>query len=254
MERAMPAAARARPARPRRLLVLGRDDSHPPVPYAARALEILGRKTGAFEAVVTSDGSSLEPGSIEAFDGVLVNNWHGWSPFAGAGKERDALRRKALLDFVAGGKGIAGIHAAAVGLDDWPEYGEMLGGKYAALPWFEAAVRVEDPSHPVVAAFGRKSFRIADEIYELRAPYSRDRVRVLLSVDTGLTTGEKSTKYGKPVRTDGDYGLSWVKRHGEGRVFSCALGHASETYWNRLRLSPLSVAAIFQKSTRKHDP
>lgn len=251
MTAAMPPKPAAAPARPRKLLVLGHNAWHAPVPYAAKALEIMARKTGAFEAVVTDDGAYLEPEKLAEFDAVLVNNWHGWNPFLGVAprefgalsfekkeelKRQEARRRRALLDFVSGGKGLVGIHAATVGLNDWKEWGEMIGGRYQALPWMDARVRVEDPSHPLCAVFKGETFRIEDEIYELRAPYSRETVRVLLSVEPADAAREKSTKYGKPVRTDSDYPLSWVKSHGKGRVFYCALGHFSETYWNPLML------------------
>jgi hypothetical protein len=236
MEDAMPDRATALPARPRRLLVVGHEPAHAPVPYCARALEIMGRATGAFEAVVTDDGSFFEPQKLAGFDAVVVNNWHGWNPFRAGDAPRESARKKALLDFVSEGKGLVGIHAAAVGLNEWKEYGEMLGGKYAALPWMDALVRVEDPSHPLTSAFQGRSFRIADEIYELKEPYARDKVRVLLSVDPSEVGRDKSVRYGKPLRTDGDYPLSWVKAHGKGRVFYCALGHFNETYWNPLLL------------------
>lgn len=246
MEAAMPPAHPV--AKPFRLLVMGSDPWHDPVPYCSKALEIMGRKTGFFAPAITDDGSHFEPERLKEFDVVVVNSWHGFDPFLGATrkefealpaerkgalKEQEARRRKALLDFVAGGKGLVGIHAATVGLADWKEYHEMIGGRYVALPYLEAAVKVDDPGHPVNAAFGGKGFRLADEFYELQAPYSRETLRVLLSVDTEAMKGvEKVTKYGKPVRTDGDYGLSWVKAHGKGRVFYSALGHFSETYWN----------------------
>ena len=245
---ALPAKSTAAPARPRKLLVVGSNPWHEPVPYCAKAMELLAAKTGAFEATVTDDGAFFEPERLAGFDAVLVNSWHGFDPFLGVPKkdfellpaekkaalrEQEARRRKSFLDFVAGGKGLAGIHAATVGLYDWKEYYEMIGGRYVALPYLEAEVRIDDPAHPLTAVFGGKGFRLADEFYELQAPYDRSKLRVLLSVDTEKMKGvEKVTKYGKPVRTDGDYGLSWVKSHGKGRVFYCALGHAPETYWN----------------------
>ena len=248
IEAAMSARPAAAPKKPRKLLVLGHNAYHDPVPYAALALEIMARKTGAFEVVVTDDGSYLEPDKLVEFDALFANNWHGFDPFLGVSrrefgrlpaerkedlKKQQARRRKSLLDFVRGGKGLAGVHASTVGLNDWKEWAEMIGGRYAALPWMEADVRIVDPGHPVNAAFEGEGFVIQDEIYELRAPYSRDRVRLLLAVDwERMSHIPKATRYGKPARTDGDYGLSWVKRYGEGRVFYCALGHFTETYWN----------------------
>ena len=248
---AMPTKPIAPPVRARKILVVGQNASHAPVPFAATALQIMGEKTGAFEAVVTEDGSMFEPEKLQQFDAVVINNWHGFNPFLQvtaaeflklpdawktAMRRRETTLRQSLLEFVAGGKGVVGLHAATVGLDDWKEYSDMIGGKYAALPWTNAILQVEEPAHPLCAGFHGRYFSIADEIYELKSPYSRDHVRVLLSVDSFQTTAPKSSQYGKPVRTDNDYGLSWVKTHGKGRVFYCALGHFSETYWNPIML------------------
>jgi hypothetical protein len=224
---AAPSAPPAKPLKPRKLLVLGHRPSHFPVAFCEEAMKALAKKTGAFEATVTDDKSYLDPDKLPAFDAILINNWHGWDPF----KPDVPKRRKTLLDFVAGGKGLAGIHAAAMGLNDWPEWGELIGGRYQALPYFEAEVKVSDPASPLTAPFGGKGFRIADEFYELRAPYDRAKVRLLLEVDVEKMKGvPKSTKYGKLLRTDDDYGLAWTKEYGKGRVYYCALGHYETTY------------------------
>src|SRR5687768_15053924 len=150
-----------------KVLVLGHRPSHYPVAFCEAAMVALAKKTGAFEAVISDDPAALD--RLGDYDALLVNNWHGWDPFKGKPE-----RRQALLDFVAGGKGLAGIHAAAVGLNDWPAWGELIGARYQALPYFEAEVAVVE--HPLTAAFGGKGFRLADEFYELKAPYDRSKL------------------------------------------------------------------------------
>lgn len=61
-----------------------------------------------------------------------------------------------------------------------------------------------------------------DEFYHFlpTGPYSREKLRVLLAVDT-----ERSETSNEGIRPDRDYGLSWIKRVGKGRVFYIALGH-----------------------------
>jgi type 1 glutamine amidotransferase len=249
MTAAVPDRPQAAPRQPRRLLVLGDAAFHEPVPYCERALKIMAEKTGAFEAVVSAEGAWLEPDRLNTFDAIVINNWHGFNPFVpvprrqflDAPEERqaeyrkvEARRRQSLLDFVWGGRGLVGIHGATVGYNSWKEWGDMIGAYYQAVLYYEAAVRVDDPAHPVNAAFGGRGFRIADEFYEFRAPYSRDKLRVLLSIDMRRMAGvEKVRKFGRPMRTDDDYAVSWVKSYGKGRVFVCALGHFSEVYWNR---------------------
>ena len=53
IEAAIPAKAVAKPAKPRKLLVFRRSKGHvhTAIPYGAKAIELMGRKTGAFEAV-----------------------------------------------------------------------------------------------------------------------------------------------------------------------------------------------------------
>lgn len=224
MTAAAPEEASARPARPRRLLVftLCRGFKHGSIPHGAKALEIMGRKTGAYEAVVSDDVSMFRPENLRRFDAVCMNNTTG-DLF-----KEDELKRS-LLDFVKNGKGIIGIHAATDCFYNWREYGEMMGGYFSGHPWNEkVTVKLDDPDHPLCAAFGGRSFEIADEIYQFRDPYSRDALRVLLSLDVTRTNMNK----GGIRRTDNDFAVSWVRSYGKGRVFYCSLGHRNDIFWN----------------------
>ena len=237
VEQAAPAEPAARPAAPRKVLAWGRLEAHDPNPIAARTVEILGRKSGAFEAVVSQDPAALLPENLKGFDAILMNNVHEPDPFlpkdlAGRPaaeqeslKKRNEAIRQGILEFVRGGKGIAGIHAATAAFSTWPEYGRMMGGYYGAHIAQEVAVKLDEPNHPLCAAFGGKGFKINDEIYIFREPYSRRDLRVLLSLDLG-----RMPDPGK--RPDKDYAISWVRAYGKGRVFYCSLGHAAATYWN----------------------
>ena len=77
-------------------------------------------------------------------------------------------------------------------------------------------------------AFGGRDFSIVDEIYQFRDPYSRENVRVLLSLDPEKTDMKKRNI----ERKDGDFAVAWIRQHGEGRVFYCSLGHREDIYWN----------------------
>ena len=128
-----------------------------------------------------------------------------------------------------GGKGLIGIHAATDCFYKWSDFGELMGGYFDGHPWNEqVTIKLDDPGHPVNAAFGGQPFQVTDEIYQIRDPYSRERLRVLLSLDTTQTDMNKQGI----KRTDGDFAVSWVRRHGRGRVFYCSLGHREEIFWN----------------------
>jgi uncharacterized protein (TIGR03437 family) len=130
-----------------------------------------------------------------------------------------------LLEFVRQGKGFGGSHSATDTLYSWQEYGDMIGGYFDGHPWAqEAAVDVEDPQNPIVMHL-TPSFRFAEEFYQFRA-FSRDQVRVLLTLDTRSVDMNAAGIN----RTDGDFALAWMRSYGKGRVFYSAFGHFPESF------------------------
>ena len=221
---AAPLSPPVRPARPRKLLVYSAAPMyyHTAIPWGVEAFRVLGEQTGAYSVLVCDDNSVFESECLEQFDAVCFNNTCG-SPF------HDQTLRQNLLDFVHNGKGFVGIHCSAHTFVDWPPYGEMHGGYSLSHPWVDetVTVKIEDPDHPCVTCFGQ-SLEIVDEIYELTEPYSREKVRVLASLDTEKTDMNKADI----TRTDGDFALCWVRQYGKGRVFWSAFGHYENLYWD----------------------
>ena len=248
IEAAAPTRARAKPPQARKLLVFGRCTGfrHGSIPYGATAFRTMGQTTGAFEAVVSEDEAMFEPESLKQFDAVCLNNTTGElflpedvNKLPEAEKvealARAARLRQSLLDFVRGGKGVVGVHAATDCSYRWAEFGDMLGGYFSGHPWHEVVgLALEDPGHALCRAFKGQPFAVNDEIYQFREPYSRDKLRVLLSVDTKRTDMDKGDKI---RRTDGDFAVSWVREYGKGRVFYCSLGHRNEIFWNSTMLA-----------------
>jgi type 1 glutamine amidotransferase len=120
MVAALPATAPATPARPRRILVLGtsRGFQHSSIPLAARMVEEMGKKTGAWTTDVTYHAAAINAATLANYDAVFLSSTTGTfldepNPFNDPAVEAvSAARRKALVDFVRSGKGLAGIHAA----------------------------------------------------------------------------------------------------------------------------------------------
>ncbi len=239
---AAPAKATASPAKPRRVLVfaLSTGYRHSVTPRVSRTIELLGKKTGAYETTITEDASYFEPQALGKFDAVVMNNNCG-AYFLPPGfaklpedkrkqaKLREAQLRKSLEAFVREGGGFVGIHSCLYTPDyaDWPEYGELIGGLVPSHPWKQnIRILLDDPNHPLCAAFGGKGFEINEETYQVLGPYSREKVRVLLRLD--MTSVDPS----KGARKDGDYALAWVKAYGKGRVFYTALTHFEENLAN----------------------
>lgn len=228
LEAAIPTKAPAVPKKPRKLLVfdlnVGRS-GHPSIPYANVAMELMGKKTGAWEATISRDPAIF--GRIQEFDAVYLNNTIG--DIFGSDQAREAFAK-----FVSDGGGLVGNHAATVTAPDWTEFGVILGGRGAShrMTDEKVIISVDDSSSPIVKAFGSTPFEYTDEIFRFQPPYSRDKVRVLLSVDSAKTDMNQGRCFGQCYRDDNDYPVAWIQRYGKGRVFYTGLGHNAHVFWD----------------------
>jgi len=248
----LPDKAYAKPAKPRKILIFAKTNGfhHDSVGTGKVALTELGKKTGAWETVVSDDLANFEPKNISQLDGIVFLSTTG-EPFDPSKDEaakmddqakKDAEKRadelkKSLMDFVKGGKAFIGIHAATDTFYNWHEYGEMIGGYFDAHPWTsgtQVSIKVEpgQEKFPLVAMFDGKNIDFKEEIYQLKDPYDSKKVHMLLRLDP-----EKSDMNVQNLhRQDKDWGVSWVKSWGKGRVFYCSIGHNHEMYWNPIIL------------------
>src|SRR4029450_8541723 len=150
MMAALPDAAPAKPKQPRRVLVLAKAAGfvHSSIPLAARTIEALGQKTGAWTTVITYTAAHITEQNLQQYAAIFLASTTG--TFLDDPKEAAVTeaRRRALLDFVRRGKGIAGIHAATDsyhggtassaasggrapvdgGAPLWPDVNRLLGG------------------------------------------------------------------------------------------------------------------------------
>ena len=251
IEAAAPDRPRVAPKEPRRVLIWNTPfmDKSPHkgwcIPFGTYAMQVLGVKGGAFEPVVSDDVAMLLPENLNRFDAIVLNNSDGeWirptdadmDRLKGHGQDKNAVEqalRQSLLDFIANGRGIVAYHFAIGANGHWPGFHQLLGATYWGHPWHEeVGIKVEELDHPLVAAFHGRDFRLTEEIFQFNEPYSRDKVRVLLSLDTQATNMGVQWVY----RKDNDFALAWVKPYGKGRVFYTALGHRTEIYWNPVLL------------------
>jgi type 1 glutamine amidotransferase len=237
---AVPSRAPAAPKRPRKLLVVTlqmrngaptQGPSFATLPAQNYALEQMGKRTGAYEVVVSNDIQMFRPDRLAQFDAICFCNSLGVL-------FDDAELKKSLMDFVAGGKGIVGIHDAVATFvqwpqyDQWPEFGRMMGGtENGGHPWDgELAIKVDDAASPLTAMFGGQRFAIRDQPFQLQEPTIRDRLHVLMSIDVERMPAARRINAARAG--DKDFPVSWLKRHGEGRVFFSSLGHSDFAFWN----------------------
>jgi type 1 glutamine amidotransferase len=230
IEAALPAKAPATPKRPRKLLVFDRQvnyGGHASIPYANLAMQLMGEKTGAFTATLSSEPAALAPSNLQQFDAIYLNNT--------VGDIFDTPEiRAGFVAFIANGGGLVGNHGTSVASPKWTEFGQILGAAGASHrePTEKATLVIEDPAHPITRAFDGKPFEYVDEFYRLQAPYARDKVRVLLSIDPLATNMTQGRCFGQCFRDDNDYPVAWIRQHGKGRVFYTSLGHNPDPFFD----------------------
>lgn len=244
---ALPDEAPAAPAKPRHILIFSRTAGfrHASIPTGAKAIQMLGEKTRAFTAVHSEDPSMFDEANLKQFDAVFMLNTTGECLADGGddkspeAESRAKQRQENLRQFVAQGKGLIGAHSATDTMYSSKEYGDMVGGWFKNHPWHtEVPIKIEAVNHPLTAMFdASQDFVVKDEIYQFAPreaqasyngyqPYSRDRLRVLMSLDNSkfdVSQGE---------RQDKDYAISWIQQYEQGRVFYSVLGHNDFIFWH----------------------
>ena len=119
------------------------------------------------------------------------------------------------------------------GRGSWPDWDNMIGGwfKFHWLNPQHIVVKIDDKASPLTKMFaGGQDFDVYDETYTFSInSFSRENVHVLTSINYDKMSFMDRLKESNP-RPDHDYGLSWIKRDGQGRVFYMALGHDERIY------------------------
>lgn len=246
MMAAVPDKAPATPQSLRHVLVLckARGWVHSSIPLASKMVEYLGDKTGAWVTTITYDAADINAENLKKYDAIFLDSTTGEFLDDPNDKAVSAQRRQALLDFVKGGKGLAGIHAATdsyhtspregAPTGTWPEFNEMIGG-YFKFHWTYPTlipVKIDDPNSALTAMFPSGGYAIVDETYTFaQDSFSRKRVHVLTSINyKKMSAEDKAKEPAATKRTDGDYALSYIQRVGNGRVFYEAHGHDESIY------------------------
>ncbi len=189
---------------PLKLLFLGDRGHHQP---AARFKELqpvmAGRK---IELVYTENVGDLNADTLGKYDGLLL--------FANIDEIKPG-QAKALLDYVAGGKGFIPLHCASYCFRNNDDVVALMGGQFQrhGTGTFRVSPTDDGARHPLLQ--GYKSFESWDETYVHTKHNEKDR-----TVLEYRNEGEKREPW------------TWVRTHGKGRVFYTAWGHDERTWGN----------------------
>ena len=229
------------PARPKvRKTVLAWADTrngiaqHDSTSHALAVIERLGYESGAYDTYIRTDSNIVAENPLmttggAASGGPTLANVDAIFFLGHRDVPLEAQQRTELAAFVRDkGKGFVAAHAGLTAFESWPEFGDLIGGRYDDHPWNTASGTIinEDPSFPATKHFPAV-FPFIDEFYQPKA-FSRDTTRVLLRLDVSKMPADPNMR-----RADGDFPLAWAKNYGKGRVFYSSLGHAAETWDNR---------------------
>jgi type 1 glutamine amidotransferase len=226
----------------KKLLFIGevKGFEHDSVSHAMATIEKLGQQSGLWDTYLRTDSELLtkqklggNAKNLNYFDAVMF--------YTTGELDLNDEQKAALLSFVKeDGKGFLGTHSATDTLYKWADYGDLIGAYFNEHPWMQvhATIDVEDRTFPATKQFPAH-FPIYDEIYQFKDPYSRDKVRVLMSIDP------KSVDLKNPRvhRTDQDFAVTWVRQYGKGRVFYSSLGHREEI-WDRPDIQQMWTEAV----------
>jgi putative membrane-bound dehydrogenase-like protein len=186
--------------KPLKVLFLGDNGHHKPADrHRELAAALTSRK---IDLVYTDKASALSEKNLAGYDGLVV--------YANT-DEITPEQEKALLDFVASGKGFIPLHCASYCFRNSPKYVELVGAQFSrhGTGTFRVTPSVKD--HPITKGFG--GFESWDETYVHSKHNEKDRT----------VLEYRESREGKEPWT-------WVRTHGKGRVFYTAWGHDERTF------------------------
>lgn len=237
-----PKDPRVAPTAPRRVLVcsLATGYCHEVIPHVKAVIDTLA-KTGAFTVVHSDDIAMFEPAKLATFDAVVLNNTcterghRNWFIDVLASDKslteeqrmaKAAELEKGLIAYVESGKGLMAVHGGIVFLNNSMDFSQMLGGSFISHPvQQQITLKLVEPGHPLLKAFGGKPFTHFDEPYLFGKAYGNMDFRPLLEMDV-----DKLQDKARKVMQGERRFVSWIRRQGNGRVFYVSPSHRPESY------------------------
>lgn len=185
-----------------KVLFLGDKGHHQPAARFRQIEPVL--KARGIDATYTENIKDLNSSNLKKYDALLV--------YANI----DAIEpseERALLDYVAGGKGFVPLHCASYCFRNAPEVVALVGAQFDHHGTGIVPEVVAEPEHPVMKDYA--GFSSWDETYVHRKHNTKDRVVLSYRQDA-----------------QGKEPWTWVRSHGKGRVFYTAWGHDERTWGN----------------------
>ena len=196
---------------------------HDNTPSSVEAIRKMGAEHG-FAVDASEDPAVFTAANLKRYSALIFSSTHNEA------FQTDA-QREAFQNYIQGGGGFVGIHAATTAERQWPFFVATIGGKFVRHPALQKfVVTVADATHPSTRGLPA-SFEWEDECY-FHDSLNPDLHPLLLTDAAKLDDPERG-KYPSSL-IDGSVPLAWTITTGGRRVFFTALGHKKETYSNPL--------------------
>ena len=188
---------------------------HASITNGIAAIKKLGAEND-FKVDATEDSAQFTPTNLAKYKVIVF--------LSTSGDVLNEEQQSAFQNWLRGGGGFVGIHAAVAGKvateGSWPWYTELFCTEFHNHPAIaEATVHVEDQRNPSTAHLPRHWVR-TDEWYNFETS-PRGQARVLASLD------ETTYKGGTMGR---DHPIAWCRKFERGRIWYTALGHTEASY------------------------
>ena len=183
------------------VLFLGDNGHHQPAMRALDALPHMASK--GIHMVYTDHLEDLNDATLSRYDVLLL---YGNNPKITPEQER------ALFNFVEKGGGLVPVHAGIAMFNNSDAYYSLVGATFKSHGVGTFRTRIVQPDHPAIQ--GLDSFESWDETY----------VHMRHNPDKTVLSVQEENGYEEP--------WTWVRTHGDGRVFYTAWGHDERTWTN----------------------
>lgn len=191
--------------KPRRLelFFLGHDSKHHDSELLA---DILSKEyfEDGINITYSNDPEDLKRSDLHKFDGLILYANH---------DTISESQAKALLDYVASGKGFIPIHSASFCFRNSDEVVKLIGGQFKSHEGGSFGAEIIKPEHPSMQG-------LTPFVTEWDETYVHD----LFADDINVLMERVDSSHREPY--------TWVKDYGKGRVFYTAFGHDERTFRN----------------------
>lgn len=214
------------------------------IPHTEEVFKILGSKSKQFEVTASKDIHQFEKESLSNYDAIVLNNTCSkpdhrhlfWDQLrAESTLDSAVVMTKAqelesnVIEFVKKGGGLLLLHGGITTLNNSQKFSELVGASFDYHPPQQLIqVKLENPNHPLVAAFPKDGFSHVDEPYFYKNAYSNLNFIPLLYFDNAQINSQRANQELKSGKTY----VAWIRPEGKGKVMYIAPSHNAQSFEN----------------------